>query len=203
MKATTARLGISIDAIEKVIAWASARNLILGASALSQSLKLGSEFGEIGLAIHDHDVEEIIDGIGDSLVVSIIVSEQIGRPLTGSIAGLTYAEADYATSSDHPFLLASSFLGKAQDHVLKSNFPEAARNLGLFACALWRLAATEVGRTLDSCLGEAYEVIKDRKGVMFNGAFIKESDPQYAYAVTQIEEKRLADAEALTQFAAL
>ena len=36
--------------------------------------------------------------------------------------------------------------------------------------------ATRNGASLETCLGQAYEEIKDRKGRMINGSFVKESD---------------------------
>lgn len=42
------------------------------------------------------------------------------------------------------------------------------------------IIARLAGTTLAECLAMAYEDIKDRKGLMYKGVFIKESDPRYA-----------------------
>ena len=46
------------------------------------------------------------------------------------------------------------------------------------------------GYTLEECVKIAYNDIKDRKGVMFNGVFIKESDPAYQDALDNIEANK-------------
>lgn len=44
------------------------------------------------------------------------------------------------------------------------------------------IIADQQGCTLKQCLEFAYEDIKDRKGIMVDGVFIKESDPAYLMA---------------------
>ena len=41
--------------------------------------------------------------------------------------------------------------------------------------------------TLEECVQIAYDDIKDRKGLMHGGLFIKESDPAYASIIASIE----------------
>ena len=41
--------------------------------------------------------------------------------------------------------------------------------------------------TLEECVQITYNDIKDRKGIMSNGVFIKESDPAYASIIASIE----------------
>ena len=55
-------------------------------------------------------------------------------------------------------------------------FPEHALN---HSVARLRSIAEQVGLTLEYCVEQAYNDIKDRKGVLFNGVFIKESNPSY------------------------
>lgn len=103
---------MTIESYEKsVIEWANARGLLAGTTPEKQTFKLGSEFGELCDAIAMEDREEIIDGIGDMLVVMI--------------------------------------------------------NL----CA-------KMGLSLEMCLAAAWMQIKDRKGEMINGTFVKDGDAQ-------------------------
>lgn len=44
------------------------------------------------------------------------------------------------------------------------------------------ILAAQQGYSIHSCLEHAYNDIKDRKGIMVNGVFIKESDPAYLMA---------------------
>lgn len=91
-----------------VLSWAANRNLLADGDLKTQYIKLVEEVGELGKGINHRNKHEIIDGVGDVLVVLI--------------------------------------------------------NLCWFA---------EVDPTM--CLEAAYDVIKDRKGKMVNGTFVKDS----------------------------
>lgn len=95
--------------IDKVIQWGQDRNIIGGATPLSQQNKLEEEVAELRKALEENDGPEIVDAIGDSMVV------------------LT-------------------------------------------------LQAAQLGLRLEDCLASAYDTIKDRKGKMHNGMFVKEAD---------------------------
>lgn len=98
-----------IELEQATIEWAAARNLVEGSEPKTQTLKLGSEFGELCDNIAKGRHEAAKDDIGDMIVVLTIIAKQIGTDLT-------------------------------------------------------------------ECLQTAYDDIKDRKGRMVNGTFIKESD---------------------------
>ena len=88
--------------------WGQDRNLIAGSTPEKQFSKTMEEVGELGIAIGRHDVNDIIDSIGDVLVTLILVAEHYGL-------------------------------------------------------------------TLEECLESAYNEIKDRKGKLVNGVFVKEA----------------------------
>ena len=81
------RAQITLEDVEAlVIRWADKRELINCdlASVMKQTLKLGSEFGELQDTLAKHglsDRDEIEDAIGDMLVVMIILSEQLGTSI--------------------------------------------------------------------------------------------------------------------------
>ena len=52
------------------------------------------------------------------------------------------------------------------------------------------IIAEQKGYTIQECLDIAYNDIKDRKGVMFNGCFVKETDERYESVKAQIESKK-------------
>lgn len=61
------------------------------------------------------------------------------------------------------------------------------------AVALLGRIARHFGYTLQECIQIAYNDIKERKGAMYNGVFIKESDPAYQDILDNIEaDKRMA-----------
>jgi NTP pyrophosphatase (non-canonical NTP hydrolase) len=89
--------------------WAADRNLIEGATPQAQFVKLMEETGELASGIAKSRIDEIKDGIGDSVVVLTILAAQYGV-------------------------------------------------------------------TIEECVALAYDEIKDRKGRMINGCFVKEAD---------------------------
>lgn len=63
---------------ELVVKWAYEKGLINPDAVFKQALKLTSEVGELSDAIIKHDIDEVIDAIGDVQVVLIILCEQLG-----------------------------------------------------------------------------------------------------------------------------
>jgi len=61
--------------------WADERGLYENGDAKTQALKLVEEVGEIARAILKDDTEEVIDGIGDAVVVLTNLAELIGAPI--------------------------------------------------------------------------------------------------------------------------
>lgn len=56
--------------------WATDRNLIKGALPKDQMLKMVEEMGELGKAVGKNDMMQIVDGIGDCVVVLTILAAQ-------------------------------------------------------------------------------------------------------------------------------
>ena len=61
--------------------WANDRGLYNGGDAKTQALKLVEEVGETCRAILKEDTKEIIDGIGDCVVVLVNLAELTGTPI--------------------------------------------------------------------------------------------------------------------------
>ena len=59
----------------KVLRWAEARKIIPNSSSHVQALKLVSEVGELCDAVIKKDRNDVIDGLGDVLVVLIILAD--------------------------------------------------------------------------------------------------------------------------------
>lgn len=62
---------------EKVLKWADKRDLLKEENSFKQMIKVGEEVGELGGALLKKDTDKIKDGIGDTLVTLIILSEQL------------------------------------------------------------------------------------------------------------------------------
>lgn len=93
----------------KIRQWAQDRNLIEGSAPASQMLKLTEELGELANAINKNKKVELVDSVGDVVVVLTIIAQMYGFKI-------------------------------------------------------------------EDCVNHAYIEIKDRKGRMVNGTFVKESD---------------------------
>ena len=63
---------------ERIKQWASDRNLIEGSTPLKQVRKLIEETEELATALHENNVEETKDAIGDTQVVLAVICCQLG-----------------------------------------------------------------------------------------------------------------------------
>jgi NTP pyrophosphatase (non-canonical NTP hydrolase) len=61
-----------------VTAWADKRNLIHRDNAVRQALKVVEEMGETAGALLKNNEEELVDGLGDTFVTLIILTQQLG-----------------------------------------------------------------------------------------------------------------------------
>lgn len=174
------------ELIEKIEQWAEDRNIIKGSKPIDQAMKLFSEFGE--LADNVGKGRDCRDDIGDVLVVLTIMLKQQGRTILGYI--------DRPVREEHENIkfevgeladcLAQLTMYLDQDKTFYSyGYSRAVALLGRIA--------RHFGYTLQECIQIAYNDIKERKGAMYNGVFIKESDPAYQDILDNIEaDKRMA-----------
>lgn len=162
-----------------VVQWAADRNLIHGATAKDQTLKTVSEFAELQGAIAMGDVDGVIDGVGDTMVTQIIVCAQMGLNYCDVIG----SQPQYGYVPEFNIAMMNCCLGKMADNVLKGQEQQFFENLCEFTHRLGHLAGP---LSLEECLRAAYDEIKDRKGVVYHGVFIKDSDPRYAGAVAEL-----------------
>ena len=72
---------------DKIRQWATDRNLIDGATPAAQFQKLGEEFGELGRALVEGNLDMTQDAIGDMIVVLTIMSTQLGTSVENCIDG--------------------------------------------------------------------------------------------------------------------
>ena len=70
-----------ISQFDLIRLWANDRGLYDGGDAKTQALKLVEEVGETCRAILKEDTKEIIDGIGDCVVVLVNLAELTGTPI--------------------------------------------------------------------------------------------------------------------------
>lgn len=168
------------ELIDKVVKWGHDRNLNAPENIKGQTMKLCSEFGEIGDAVESYSRRDEIDGIGDVLVVAIIIGQQLAMPIEPH--DLEVNDGGYDTD----FYRAAARLGTFTDYVLKEHRAADQRlQLGYFVNAIVSFANWR-GIYAPEALASAYNEIKDRKGVMYKGAFIKEADSRYPEVMREL-----------------
>lgn len=154
---------------EKVQQWFIDRNLH-EANPIKQFLKLMEESGELFEGIAKDKPELIYDALGDIQVVMIGFEQQIKNSAQIS-----------ANQQELELLLMVSSLGnisqKLYSHVChnETQTPLIKSDL-MFLDSVISTISLYNETTAEKCLDEAYEVIKDRKGKMIDGVFVKEED---------------------------
>lgn len=174
------------DLIAKIEQWAEDRNIIKGSKPIDQAMKLFSEFGE--LADNVGKGRDCRDDIGDVFVALTIMAKQhedgfMSRCFT-DVKSLE--DLSKLTSIKHVTHVLVSYLYSFVYSVEDSKFCDPL--FDLHSCIEYLSKVAELsGYTLEECVTIAYNDIKDRKGIMSNGVFIKESDPAYLEVVKSIE----------------
>lgn len=154
---------------EKVQQWFIDRNLH-EANPIKQFLKLMEESGELFEGIAKDKPELIYDALGDVQVEMIGFEQQIKNGAQIS-----------ANQQELELLLMVSSLGniaqKLYSHVChnETQIPLIKSDL-MFLDSVISTISLYNETTAEKSLGEAYEVIKDRKGKMIDGVFVKEED---------------------------
>lgn len=159
----------NIELENKVQQWFVDRNLHQ-ANPVKQFLKLMEESGELFEGIAKDKSELIYDALGDIQVVLIGLEQQINNGAQIS-----------ANQQELEFLLMVSSLGniaqKLYSHVChnETQMPLIKSDL-MFLDSVISSVSLFNGTDADSCLQIAYDAIKDRKGKMIDGVFVKEED---------------------------
>lgn len=153
--------------------WAVARNLIGGSTPQKQMLKLMEEFGELAAGIAKNKPEKIKDSIGDCAVVLVIMAHQLGFEPDFSMM----TKKDEVVSYFNSVGVAFARLGIVIDAVIifgkdKKNLINSHKH----ACEALLNIASELNVNFVECVDLAYNEIKDRKGRMIDGVFVKEED---------------------------
>lgn len=154
------------ELIEKVEAWSTERGLNT-ADPSKQRLKLWEEFGELNAAIARNNRDGVIDAIGDMLVVMIIYKQQLGYSSNELFYPKQYI-VDFLSRLDDTSLIDYIGRGVYDSRSYIASLGMVVENLTVLAYRL--------DTNLKECLQSAYDEIKDRRGKMINGVFVKESD---------------------------
>lgn len=167
------------ELILKIEQWAEDRNIIEGSKPIDQAMKLFSEFGELADHVGNNEFDKLRDDIGDVFVVLTIMSKQTNTLFDPNIID---KHGELMSIKEHVGILNMSLgafvAGCHSDTVIYGWLKDAI-------CELKSIASI-IGTTLEQCVEEAYNDIKDRKGVLYEGVFIKESNPAYKEALEKL-----------------
>ena len=149
---------------QRVLQWAHDRNIIEGSDAMRQLLKTCTEAGEMVDAARAIDLDEYVDSIGDQWVTIVIGME---------MTGVLYQDAlDAAREINRPASVDDivSSISLISDGMLKQDMHKLCQGYGEYLSILRGLPDFSNG------VAAAWNTIKDRKGKMVNGVFVKEQD---------------------------
>ena len=171
--------------IKQIEQWAEDRNIINGSKPIDQAMKLFSEFGE--LADNVGKGRDCRDDIGDCVVVATIICKQKGFSISRKMAEIVELEKSYVDNTLIEKQAICWALEALSSWVKKGFvFSDRSESLTKFLENLL-FVANKRGHKITECVQIAYNDIKDRKGVMYNGVFIKESDPAYEDALLNLK----------------
>ncbi|RXK19066.1 MazG-like family protein [Macrococcus sp. DPC7161] len=168
-----------LELTELIEAWAIDRDLHT-ADYKKQLIKLGEETGELYAGVAKNNQDLIIDSIGDAYVVLTILclqKEFTFKPVVLKAQDSFYknVQNDKLDPADAAIDLLSA-TGRLATVLEKST----TVNIHLMHIEWFLGALFEVAKSYDfdltACTEMAYEEIKDRKGKMINGVFVKEED---------------------------
>ncbi|MDZ5578610.1 MazG-like family protein [Enterococcus cecorum] len=155
------------ELIKKVEQWSVKRGLNT-ADPSKQRLKLWEEFGELNASMARNDREGAIDAIGDMLVVMIIYCQQKKYYSIYRLFEFDIENYEFLRKLETEALIDST----AYEILHLRNFIQSIKDI----VTRLSIIAERYGAELDWCLESAYDEIKDRRGKMVNGVFVKESD---------------------------
>ena len=161
-----------------IVEWGKMNKIIENGKDTIQALKLDSEMGEIFQGIIDGDIDEIKDGIGDNLVVIIMVMSILGVEIE------IKPKQIYTDTTKNLALKYAIVKGDFSDSLIKGNI-EMVEQLALAMIDYLNILAVVHKLSLKECLVQALTDIRPRKGVLLpNGTFVKSTDPEYGKLVS-------------------
>ncbi len=177
-----ANFPLELEALVVAIrAWGKARNITLngGATSLSQRAYAGKELIEtsyalgVSVPVYGFDFSEVTDGIGDTLVCIIQARRLNGIPIGTTTLTILNATTKAKTIEIQDVPL--DYLQRAMNQVVLGNDAKATEHLIEFANCFVGLVAPTLEQVIITCLNKAWNDIKDRKGSMVDGQFIREN----------------------------
>lgn len=168
------------ELIQQIEQWAEERNLIEGSTPQKQLFKLVEEIGELFNGHNKNKNEIIKDSIGDCFVVCIILCKQLHYScleddIQEAFECYSLPRKLYIKNREKNLCFILNSLGVLSQEISgEDEFPE----YDAIGTIVYNLIHYSYGLSLDfkECVQHAYNQIKDRKGRMIDGVFVKEED---------------------------
>ena len=188
--------------IKNIEQWAEDRNLIEGSTPQKQFIKLMEEFGELCSGVAKNKPDVIKDSIGDCFVVMVILAKQNHidsvlekiSDLDSSFEKISDLDSSFEKISDlnsfqHVFelgveeiivetVVSLGMLGMLASELMGQNLEMPTKVDAIFGWPYLslKLISRKYNLMLTDCVQAAWDEIKDRKGRMIDGVFVKEGD---------------------------
>ncbi|STY50819.1 MazG-like family protein [Mannheimia haemolytica] len=160
--------------IKNIEQWAEDRNLINGSTPQKQMLKLMEEFGELCAGVATNEFETILDSLGDCLVICTIMRKQLKMEKLFSISHCDNTNFNCGVAAQ--IVQANIDLGNVASELSRGcDLSRLEDYLSGFENQL-DLIAQFYKTDVQTALLYAYIQIKNRKGKMIDGVFVKEGD---------------------------
>ena len=160
------------ELIKRIEIWSIDRGLNNQDSG-KQILKLVEEFGELVQGHLKNNVDQIKDSIGDMMVVMIIFCQQENIRIKDALNRTSVGLFNERHLKDVDSCLKFTLRHISQLADRPRFWPEL--DLAAITDSIANIGGA-YDLTVEECLRVAYEEIKDRKGKMVNGVFVKEED---------------------------
>lgn len=161
--------------IKNIEQWAEDRNLIEGSTPKKQFIKLMEEFGELCGGVAKDNLGIIKDSIGDCFVVLTIINAQCRNESTEANANQSHLlepTGHFRANSVEEALLRTA--AKIGNFANMTTYPDDwdVNSLSNYLFLISKMVKLDFW----DCVQHAYDKIKDRKGRMIDGVFVKEGD---------------------------
>lgn len=161
-----------MNTLENVKQWFIDRDLENGGRLDKQSLKLSEEFGELCAGYLKKNEQLTKDSIGDCAVVIVGLALLIKEDVHKIFEGLNPVEEVDVMKCFKGLNLNICAILSYSDRRYDGIF----RYYLIFAVEYLKSISNALGYSFDECFELAYQEIKDRKGKMVDGSFVKEED---------------------------
>lgn len=167
--------------IKNIEQWAEDRNLIEGSTPQKQMLKLIEEYGELTSSVIKNNAETIKDSIGDCLVVLSVLNSQFKKrgevfKFDKSLTEILSMELDSNHRLNKEDVIIDGLRAMHGIAELEHRFGRRHDDFLFDFILVLRFIADETSLRLEECMQAAWDEIKDRKGRMIDGVFVKEGD---------------------------